>query len=183
MKEMKKMKKMKEEIVFYERQYARSLWAAVAILLGVDCLFIYNTILQVGYGKIWGNNPASNLGLVIVCVVLLLVTVLFFVTSMETIINKEGVYIKIFPFYRKFDYFSWDDIAAACTKKYNPVLDYGGWGWRMGWSFNFKKNRAYTMSGNKGLQLELVNGKKRLIGTQKPEELTEILKQLGKLSE
>jgi hypothetical protein len=39
----------------------------------------------------------------------------------------------------------------------------------------FKNKRAYNVSGDKGLQLILKNGKKLLSGTQKGRELNEFL--------
>jgi hypothetical protein len=44
---------------------------------------------------------------------------------------------------------------------YSPLLNYGGWGIRKG---------AYNVSGNKGVQFELYDDERFLIGTQKPEE-------------
>ena len=78
-------------------------------------------------------------------------------------------------------------------------MEYGGWGKRNGiaggnkWykmKFSIGKvrfpqfesnNIAYNMSGNIGLQLVLNNNKRILIGTQKPEDLSDVLKRLGKL--
>jgi hypothetical protein len=39
---------------------------------------------------------------------------------------------------------------------------------------------AFNVDGNQGLQLELNNGKKILIGTKKVNELSEYLKQINK---
>ncbi|NVL91956.1 MAG: hypothetical protein HWN71_02845 [Desulfobacterales bacterium] len=49
---------------------------------------------------------------------------------------------------------------------YNPLKDYGGWGIRYG-----RGGRAYNVSGNRGVYLELSNGKSLLIGSLQPEEL------------
>jgi hypothetical protein len=132
----------------------------------------------------------------------LLIIVLVYFISLKTIINNEGIYVKVFPFYRKYKYFAWNEIQKAYIRKYNPLIEYGGWGYRFnlfkfklsfntrirycGYSgrlLNPKKNRAITVLGNKGLQLEFTDGSKLLIGTHKPEYLTEILKELGKFHE
>jgi hypothetical protein len=90
----------------------------------------------------------------------------------------------------KYKQFAWEDIENAYPRKYNPILEYGGWGYRAGWGVNlgtkirvgigsksgFRKGTAYNMRGNIGLQLELKNGKKVLIGTQRGAEIEEILK-------
>jgi hypothetical protein len=51
---------------------------------------------------------------------------------------------------------------------YSPLRDYGGWGIRRG-----AKGKAYNVSGNHGVRLELSDGKRILIGSQRPEELSE----------
>nr|MBP6978828.1 hypothetical protein [Lentimicrobiaceae bacterium] len=56
---------------------------------------------------------------------------------------------------------------------YSTIGEYGGWGYRMGGK---KAGVAYNISGNMGLQLELKNGKKILLGTKKPVEMEEALK-------
>jgi hypothetical protein len=42
---------------------------------------------------------------------------------------------------------------------------------------------AYNISGDKGLQLEFTDNKKLLIGTNKPEELNEVLSKIGQLKQ
>jgi hypothetical protein len=63
-------------------------------------------------------------------------------------------------------------VASIEVRKYSPIKEYGGWGFRYG----FKNGKAYNISGNMGLQLILKNGDRILIGTQKPEELETYLK-------
>ncbi|MDR2651097.1 MAG: hypothetical protein LBC68_02105 [Prevotellaceae bacterium] len=117
----------------------------------------------------------------------LLIIVFVYFISLKTIINAEGIYVKIFPFLYK--HYSWDEIEKVYVRKYRALREYGGWGYkkvafRFGIRiFNFKQyGKAITMSGNTGLQLEFTNGSKLLIGTHKPEEMTEVLKKLGKFS-
>jgi hypothetical protein len=63
-------------------------------------------------------------------------------------------------------------LIKCYVRKYNAIAEYGGWGWRLGL---FGKGTAYNISGNEGLQLEFINGKKLLIGTQKLEALSGIV--------
>lgn len=58
------------------------------------------------------------------------------------------------------------------------LLEFGGWGFRV---VTMNADKAYNVSGNMGLQLVLMNGKKLLIGTKQPEHLTDILTKLGKM--
>jgi hypothetical protein len=45
------------------------------------------------------------------------------------------------------------------------------------------KGRAFNVSGDKGLQLQFSNGKRLLIGTQMPDELTTVLARVGLLTD
>jgi hypothetical protein len=78
----------------------------------------------------------------------------------------------LFPFQFKYNEISWNDVLTIEVRKYKPIREYGGWGYR----FSFKNGKAYNISGNMGLQIVLKNGDKILIGTQKPDELMEFLK-------
>jgi hypothetical protein len=115
---------------------------------------------------------------------------------LTTYINEDGIYIRVFPFFLKPQYFSWDIITKAYVRKYRPIKEYGGWGVNQGgFRFNifriqtlrfhslWSNNVAYNMSGNMGLQLELNNGKRVLIGTRKPVEVESVLRKLKKWNE
>jgi hypothetical protein len=52
------------------------------------------------------------------------------------------------------------------AKTYRPLREYGGWGIRYG-----AAGKAYNVSGNLGVQLSLLSGRKIMLGSQKPEEL------------
>ena len=54
------------------------------------------------------------------------------------------------------------------ARTYRPLLEYGGWGIRYA---PFGKGWAYNVHGSQGVQLELTNGKRILIGSQRAEEL------------
>lgn len=62
------------------------------------------------------------------------------------------------------------EIASAEAVTYSPLADYGGWGIR-GWG----KNTALNARGNRGVQVALHDGRRVLIGSQRPEELAEAL--------
>ena len=53
---------------------------------------------------------------------------------------------------------------------YRSFREYGGHGIRYG-----SKGKAYTVSGDRGVQIELLNGKQLLIGSQRAEELVQAI--------
>ncbi len=93
--------------------------------------------------------------------------ILFFVLlRLDTKVDAEGVHYRFFPFQGNYKMKKWDEIEKAYVRHYKPMYEYGGWGIR-GWG----NDKALNVSGNVGLQLELKNGDKLLIGTQKEEEM------------
>jgi hypothetical protein len=165
---------MEDEILFAEKQKFTQWWIWL-ILLVPTALTGYGVVRQVILGQPFGDKPASNLELIAVFGFTLLLTLSFLSLRLETVIKQDGIYVKFFPFHGSFRHYPWEQINQSFVRQYNPILEYGGWGLR-----GFGKNRAFNVSGNQGLQLELEGNKRILIGTQKPEEITEILKKFGK---
>jgi len=89
--------------------------------------------------------------------------------KMTTVVTGDGLTISYFPIYRR--RIKKEEIAAFNARDYRPILEYGGWGIR--WSI--KRGTAYTVQGNRGVQLELVRGTKILIGSQRPESLVKAI--------
>ena len=104
-----------------------------------------------------------------------IVMIIFRIVSLETTIRSEGIYYRFKPFRRKPRFHQWADIERFYVRKYNPIREYGGWGVKKG---RKKASTAFNVRGNMGLQLELKNGKRILIGTQKAEELERVVKKL-----
>jgi hypothetical protein len=191
----------KEEVIFQESQkfalWARLLPVAIILLPVFIQLIIFGKDF-LKFSKDFLKFSLDNL-LISPAVMLLPMIVLLMLIplmKMNTIVNNDGVYVKLFPFYSKYEFFPWDTIAKSYIRKYDPILEYRGWGFKHRWirvktisnkAMNINNgnnnNIAYNLSGNIGLQLVFTNGKRLLIGTHKPEELTETLRELGKLSE
>jgi hypothetical protein len=192
-----KMDNYKKNLVFEETQRLsqKQIWFGWLVLIACNALFFYGVYKQIIIGQAFGNNPMSDKGLLITTGILLVFSIcvmyLSYRSYLYTQITKEKIKVLFFPFHLKCREYDWEQISKAYIRKYNPVLEYGGWGIRYSrfrlniGSFvkGFKAHqRAFNVSGNIGLQLEFVNGDKLLIGTQQWEELNEALKKLGKLS-
>ena len=185
---------MKKNPEFYESQRFRQWWL-VLLMGGVIVLFLFGFIRQIIFGLQWGNNPMSNIGLIIVAVGIILFTLWFFFLRLDVEVNKEGIYWRFFLLEFKGHFLSWDEIAESKVSKYNPMA-FGGWGLRVNGVSLIKikgvrienskdsinrmsdKTTVYSVSGHYALHLTLINGKKVLIGTQHPEELAETLEQI-----
>jgi hypothetical protein len=170
---------MDTEILFSERQKFKQWWLWL-ILFGINGLFLFGVYRQVIDGQKFGNKPMSNVALIIATALTILLTLLFINFRLDTIIKKDGIYVRFFPFHKKFKHYAWDTLTKSFVRQYSAITEYGGWGLRLGL---FGKGTAFNVSGDKGLQLEFTNNKKLLIGTNKPYELTETLSKIGQLKQ
>ena len=167
---------MHAKVLFHETQYFRQWWVWI-ILAGVDVLFAYAIVQQVFFETSFGDKPMTNGGLIITFVVSVLITLLFALMRLHTEIREDGVYYAFFPFHLSPHHKSWTDISKVYVRKYNALAEYGGWGVRYAIT---GKGRALNVRGNMGIQMELADGRKFLLGTQKPEEVSQVLQQMGK---
>ena len=147
------------------------------ILFGVTGVAIFSLCKQIIDQEYSGAKP-GDIALFMLTGITLMFIPLFLTCRLETIIKKDGIYVRFFPFHLKFRRYYWDSITRAYVRQYSPLMEYGGWGLRFG---IFGRGTAFNVSGNKGLQLEFPDHKRLLIGTNKPHELTEALKKLGQL--
>jgi len=176
---------MKEELEFQECQRFnqwRGRWV-ILLFFSIIGIFIYGCIVQLGMGKPFGDNPMPDAALIIVTigvtVIIVLLMASFYFMRLDTLINEDGVYERMFPFQFKFGFTPWDNIIDAAVIEKNFRGKYKQWGMRKGF-----REKSFTTSGNKTLQLTikndnkiltLLNNKKIYIGTQKPEEMADFL--------
>lgn len=167
---------------FYEVQKFRQAWIWILMIsLGLMTigLFGYGCYKQIILGEKFGNHPMTDTGLMIAfTLVVVVISFLFFLlvfAKLTTQIDNRGINYKFYPFHHRFHSIGWDVVDHCNVVAYQPVKEFGGWGFRY-----FKNKRAYNVAGDKGLQLILKNGKKLLIGTQKGSELSSFLNQIRK---
>lgn len=134
-------------------------------------LIVCFVLLIYGY---FGNptKPMSDTSFIISTSIMGLVFIMFLLLKLKTEINREGISYSFFPFIRKRQ-FLWKNIESAKVINYGFV---GGWGIRM----STKYGTVYNVNGKMGLQVVLKSGKKFVLGTQKYEELTEVLSMYNK---
>ncbi len=144
-------------------------WWLWLILIPVGILPIFGIYKQLILGDKFGDKPMSDLELVIFTLFVFSLIGFFFIMKLKTSIDKNGIQMSFFPFVRK--KVNWNEIKNTEVVNYGFV---GGWGIRL-WT---KYGTVYNMKGNKGLAIELNNGKKFLIGTQKETELKKFMEKM-----
>jgi len=157
---------------FSERQQFRQwwLWAILTVTL------IAPIVITLNDGKL-GYKGHTAQDIMIGAAIPVLIIILFITMQLRTRINETGIYYRFFPIHFQVLRIGWDEVEKAYIRQYKPLIEYGGWGIRMGLG---GKGKAYNTSGNMGLQLELKTGKKILIGSQKTDEISALLEQLVK---
>ena len=165
---------MEEKVLFYEKQRLTQwwLWTILVVAQLVPISLNFRKLYLAGLT----DKPEilfSTVGIWLVVFVLSLL--LIYSIKLETRITEKGVYVRMFPLGFSFKFYPFSNMLAYYVRKYHPVREYGGWGYKG--RFN---NRSLSIRGDRGLQLEFPNGNKLLIGTQKDKELLEILKSLQK---
>ena len=158
---------------FHETQRFRQgrMWLLLlAGLLPAVGIVGYGVWQQVVMGTPFGDQPASNTGLILAFVLVLAVGVgviaLFAFAKLDVTVTDREILIRFVPFHINGRRIALNEIAEARARTYRPILEYGGWGIRIGFS-----GTAYNVSGNEGVQLVLTNGRRVLIGSQRSREL------------
>jgi hypothetical protein len=132
----------------------------------VYCLFalveaLTGLVLVRGHG--WSREIV--LGLVIGLVLLLFVMIFLLHMTTEVTPTHVRVWFGWAPTYRRIVPIG--TIRSIDVVTYRPIADYGFWGIRTGRD----GERALIARGNRGVRLELGDGTRLLIGSQRPEVL------------
>jgi len=147
--------------VFIENQRFNQWWLYLILAIPVISLiipFILKTEETLSRNNI--------LEIVIPFLFLTIIYAFIFSIQLKTRIDEKGVYYQFFPFNRKLKLILWEEIEKCYCRTYKPLLEYGGWGYRM----TIRKGKALNIKGNIGIQIIFKNGKKLLLGTQKQNE-------------
>jgi len=155
------------KIIFKERQKFNQWWFWL-ILIGLGIIAIYGVFKQIVLGEQFGNKPMSDIGIIVFAFGNFGFIYFNWYMTLVTEINDEGIKMRFIPFVKK--NIKWNELQ--CLK----IVNYGfvGYGIRLGSKFG----TVYNINGNKGLAIELKNGKKFVIGTQKENELNNTLKKI-----
>ena len=144
--------------IFYEIQQFRQKWIWTILLIVLFVLFL----------PIISGIVSILLGVILILTGFCFIW-LFYSMKLITEIKGDSIHPKILPFTTQIIPFS--EIIKYEIRQYRPIIEYGGWGIR----FN-KSGKAYTVSGNIGIQIQMSTGKGILIGTQQPNEFLQAMK-------
>jgi hypothetical protein len=151
--------------VFRETQRLRQAWV-IGLSLTPALLAWYVFVVQILLGQEVGTNPAPDWAVwLIFALVGVGLPLLVFSARLSLHVDDACLDIHYFPFLRR-DIFIWD-IASAEAVTYRPMRLF--WGWGIRWSPS--QGWAYTARGHHGVRVTLKDGRRLLIGSQRPNEL------------
>ncbi len=153
---------------FTEEQKFTQWWLWI-ILIGIGVLPIFPVFKQVSNEVEVVSENSFGFAFIIFSVIIYGLIALFLVVKLKTEINQNEIRMSFFPFVKK--QVGWSEIKTAEVVNYGFV---GGWGIRLGTAYG----TVYNIKGNKGLAIELTNGKKFLIGTQKETEMKKMVEEI-----
>jgi hypothetical protein len=155
--------------MFKEEQRFRQWWIW-AIVLVVAALGWWGFVQQIVLGEPFGNNPASDWAVWLLWVFVGLgLPALFAFIRLAIEVTADEVVIRYRPLMKRRILLA--DIERVNARTYKAVREYGGWGIK-GWSF---KSVAYNISGDRGVQLTLRDGRRIMLGSRRPDELAQAI--------
>jgi len=150
------------------------------IMILVDILTAYSICTRAN-SESWKKNDyptAAYCYMALSILGVLFIQLLVVSVRLYTNIDVNGISYQFYPFQLKYRNIFWEDLSQCYVRKYNPICEYGGWGFKA-----WISGQAVNIKGNDGLQLVHKDGKKLLIGTSKPDELKSALISLGRYLE
>ena len=152
--------------IYHEVQQFRQVWLGVIVVVLAGLVW-YATVRQLLLHRPCGNRPMPDIPLVIFWLIFGLgLPALFFFGELVTEVRAAGIYLRFFPFQWTFRRIAFTEVKQFEIRTYHPSREYGGWGIRYGC-----QGKAYNVNGDRGVQIELLNGQRLLIGSQRAEEL------------
>ena len=168
-KERSKMKKF-SSMDFSEIQRFRQtwLWLAFAALSGGFLYIVAGQMMGIG---IFAHNLFPSAALALMGGLIFMIIFLIYKSSLNVKINRGGIYYRFTPFHWYYQKIEWKDIEKIYIRQYDALTEYGsGWGIKFG-----NAGKAFIISGNYGLQIDLLDERRILLGTQRPEFLEKML--------
>jgi hypothetical protein len=150
--------------LFRERQSFQLGAAKIALAMPPVVLAVISC-RQIFFHHAWGNPPVTNGNLLFLTILTLLVYIRLITIRLVTELRPEQLSVAMKGFWRRMR-IPIAEIRTAAAVEYDPIGEYRGYGVRTG-----PRGQAYIAAGNQGVELELRDGRKLLVGSQQPKEL------------
>jgi len=154
---------------FREVQRPRQYWLK-ALVYALGFFAWYALAQQIIFDKPIGDNSVPDAVIWLIWLLVgLALPLLFYRSRLIVEVRSDHLFISYIPFARRSIHCS--EIVDFQARSYHPIKEYGGWGVRR----MPGNKRAYNISGDQGVELELADGQTIMIGSQRPEDLARAL--------
>jgi hypothetical protein len=154
---------------FREVQRLRQWWVWL-LVYGAATLTWYGFVQQIVLGQPFGTNPAPDWVMWLIWLTFGFGFPVFFHTLRLVVeVGHDRIRIRYVPLLTRT--ISFEEIESHAVRTYKPIRECGGWGIRW-WG---RQRRAYSVSGDQGVELKLHSGERVMVGSQKPEQLAQAL--------
>jgi hypothetical protein len=158
------------QILFKETQRNNYLLVPFAL---TSLVFGFLCIMQVVFDKPMGNHPASNPMLLLIFAISVLVVAFFNHQKLKLVITPDEMQVS-YGFLAGTQIIRIGDIKSITIRKYDGLKEFGGWGVR----YNATTS-CFTVAGNDGIDIEMNDGSKFLIGTHKVPGVKAVIEKLA----
>jgi len=153
--------------VYFREVQRFTQWWVWLFVLGIAALMWYGFVEQIVFSRPFGDHPAPDWMLILFLALFGIgMPWLFIIAALRTEVRADALYVRFVPFHLSWLRIAPESIRTVTAGRYNPLVDYGGWGIRYG-----RGGRAYNTSGNQGVRLELGDGSHLMIGSAAIDEL------------
>lgn len=162
-----------DAVILFDEVQASGSQGLQKFLRGLSAVFAAALVVNL----LWQRGEVSGLtAFLFIAGACCLVASLVISFRLITQVRSDGIYVRYAPVQPSFTRIAWTDIREVYLRRFDALTEYGGWGLRWGPS-----GRGYITPAEWGLQIVLHNGTRVLITTQRAEELTEVLRKIGRL--
>jgi len=151
-------------VLFHEVQPLRQ-WHTRIVLAVPPAALLFIAVRQIAFHHPWAHPALSNADLIFLSILLAAVYIRLITVQLVTDLRKAELRVGLRGLWRV-RRVPLTTIHSARAVRYDPVSDYGGYGIRSG-----ARGVGYIAHGNRGVELELIDGRHLLVGSQRPEEL------------
>lgn len=165
---------MGKNITYSEIQKDKPWWIYL-IIAPMVIMSVWSFIQQIIFGQPFGQNPAPDWGVWLILVVCGFGLPWLLLQSKQAItFDGQTITAAYFPFWKTT--FRLDQVVKYYPRDFNPMRDFWGWGIRYGLTRGSRWVMAYVyFNENRGVQFELKNGRRLLLGSRRTDELLSAL--------
>lgn len=157
-------KNAKPQVLFHESQSLRP-WHTRLVLAMPPAALVFIAVRQLGFHQPWTHPPMTNGDVIFLTVLLVAVYLRLITVRLVTVVRTSDLSLGLRGLWRM-RRIPLSEIGAVAPVRFDAAKDFGGYGVRSG-----ARGTGYIASGDRGVEFELTDRQKILVGSQRPEEL------------